>query len=73
MKLEMNQAPTIVLRRKEVERRTGMGRTAIYTAMKAGQFPNSIKLGSGRRVGWIEEDVQAWIDERISASRRPRT
>lgn len=32
----------------------------------AGQFPKRVKLGVNR-VGWIEEEVLAWLDERIEA------
>ena len=30
----------------------------------AGQFPKRVRLGVNR-VGWIEEEVLAWLDERI--------
>jgi prophage regulatory protein len=33
---------------------------------KAGLFPKRIKLGPCR-VGWIESEVLAWLDERIKA------
>lgn len=31
----------------------------------AGQFPKRVQLGACR-VAWIAEEVQAWIDERIT-------
>ncbi|PHP65507.1 transcriptional regulator [Zhengella mangrovi] len=31
---------------------------------KAGKFPQRIKLGPNR-VGWLEDEVKAWIQERI--------
>jgi prophage regulatory protein len=31
----------------------------------AGQFPKRVRLGPGR-VGWVEEEVQAWLQERVS-------
>jgi len=36
----------------------------------AGQFPKRIRLGPGR-VGWIEEEVQAWLRERVSRRDAP--
>ena len=32
-----------------------------------GQFPKRVRLGSyqGSRVGWIESEVRAWLQERI--------
>jgi prophage regulatory protein len=32
----------------------------------AGQFPKRIRLGQGR-VGWLETEVDAWLQERIDA------
>lgn len=32
----------------------------------AGQFPKRVKLGANR-VGWVEEEVLAWLQERIDA------
>ena len=31
---------------------------------KAGRFPKRVQLGPGR-VGWVESEVQAWLEERI--------
>lgn len=33
---------------------------------KAGQFPRRIRIG-GNRVGWIAEEVEAWMEEKIKA------
>jgi prophage regulatory protein len=37
--------------------------------MSEGTFPEKISLGS-RAVGWLETEVQDWLDERISVSRK---
>jgi len=65
------QTPTI-LRRKQVEARTGLSRTAIYAGISDGTFPAPISIGS-RSVGWIEAEVVAWIESRIKASRSQST
>jgi prophage regulatory protein len=31
---------------------------------KAGRFPKRVQLGPGR-VGWVESEVLAWLEERI--------
>lgn len=36
----------------------------------AGQFRKRVRLGPGR-VGWIEEEVQAWLKKRISRRDAP--
>lgn len=39
----------------------------------AGRFPKRIRLGNGPRcrVGWIEEEVLAWLQERIQRRDEP--
>ena len=54
-----------ILRRPEVEARTGLSRSTLYAWMKEGLFPLPVKLGS-RLVGWKDIDVQAWIDAQTS-------
>lgn len=52
-----------ILRRQEVESRTGLSRSTIYAWMKAGDFPQAVRLGS-RCVGWREADIAAWCEAR---------
>lgn len=47
---------------------TGLSRSTIYAMMKNGTFPKSLSLGA-RAIGWLESDIQAWIDTRISTSK----
>lgn len=58
-----------ILRLPEVQDRTGLSRSTIYLRIKQGSFPQSIHLGD-RAVGWIETEINEWIDERIELSRR---
>ena len=51
-----------IMRRPEIERVTGLSRSAIYAGMQQNRFPKPIKLGP-RAVGWIESDIKAWIEE----------
>ena len=57
--------PEVILRRAEVERITGLGRSSIYSLMAAGQFPRAVPL-SDRAVGWIEREVSEWQRARIA-------
>jgi len=54
-----------LIRRKEVQAKTGLGASSIYAMMKNGKFPKAITL-SERRVAWIESDVDQWIADRIA-------
>lgn len=58
-----------ILRRKQVEARTGLGRSTIYQRVAEGTFPKSICLGA-RAVGWIESEIDTWLHERVAASRK---
>ena len=57
-----------ILRRKQVEARTGLSRSTIYHHIKAGIFPRPVPLGP-RAVGWIEFDVSNWIAQRVEIAR----
>ena len=52
-----------LLRRPEVEKCTGLKRSSIYKMMSEGTFPQSVSLG--RAVAWVDDEIQAWINERI--------
>lgn len=56
-----------MLRLRAVQDWTGLSRSTIYAMIKRGDFPNNILLGA-RSVGWLEADIQTWIDSRISAN-----
>lgn len=57
-----------ILRRKKVEAKTGFPRSTLYLKIAQGEFPKPIKIGA-RAVGWLESDVDAWIEQRIVESR----
>jgi prophage regulatory protein len=58
-----------ILRRPEVEKLVGLSRSTIYSRLEQGTFPKPIPLG-GRLVGWLEQDVQNWLQERIKDAGR---
>jgi prophage regulatory protein len=63
------QSALTILRRKQVEARTGLSRSSIYAFVAAGKFPAPVSLGD-RAVGWLESEVNEWIAGRIAASRK---
>lgn len=56
-----------ILRRPRVSSVTGLGRSSIYRYISLGLFPKPIRLGN-RTVGWLESDINNWIEEKINAS-----
>lgn len=53
-----------ILRRPSVLERVQLCRSTMYAMIAAGEFPKPIKLGP-RSVGWIEEEIDAWVDDKI--------
>lgn len=60
-----------ILRLEDVKARTGLSRSTIYLNIHKGTFPQHINLGS-RCVGWLESDIDTWIEQRIAISRANR-
>ncbi len=58
-----------ILRRREVEARTGLSRSTIYLRIASRTFPTPITLG-GRAVGWLEQEIEAWLQQQVAASRK---
>ena len=71
-----------LITRAEVERRVGMGPTAIYRGMRAGTFPSAYRVGQSS-VRWSAREIEQWVatlprshgqpsgQERRGARRRP--
>jgi prophage regulatory protein len=60
--------PLAILRLPVVKARTGLSRSTIYLRVSEGTFPRPVSLG-GRAVGWVESEIQHWLEHRIDASR----
>lgn len=70
----VNQRKIAILRLKDVQARIGLGRSAIYYLMDQSNFyhdptfPKSFKI-STNAIGWVESEIEAWLESRIAASR----
>lgn len=65
--LDDNSQPTTerhIMRRDEVERKTGFKRAHIYNLMKEGRFPQAKRIGL-RAVGWDSWEIEQWVVERL--------
>jgi len=62
---EQNRSALAILRRKQVERETGLSRSTIYQRIKDGTFPPPIPLGpqGGRSVGWRAGDIERFLTD----------
>jgi prophage regulatory protein len=54
------------LRYKAVVERTGLCKRTIENLIRDGLFVEPVKIGV-RAVGFVEEEVDAWVDSRIAA------
>jgi len=70
------KAPTII-RRKEVQARTGLSRSTIYARLKHNPkrpddydptFPLPVSIGT-RAVGWVEAEIDSWCVAQVEKSR----
>jgi predicted DNA-binding transcriptional regulator AlpA len=59
--------PERLLPMRAVRDQVALHPATVYGLIKAGEFPQPIKMG--RRSLWIESEVQAWIQARIAESR----
>lgn len=59
----------VLLRLPEVMRRVGLSRSVIYERIRRGAFPKPVNLG-GHAVGWLESEINQWINSRVVISRR---
>ena len=55
-----------ILRVRHVSNRTGLSRTTIWRMCRDGRFPRPVQLSSAACVGFIESEVDAWVEAQIA-------
>ena len=58
-----------VLRLPDVLERVALSKSTLWRRINDGEFPEPIKLGP-RASGWLEEEVDAWIESRSRSVNR---
>ena len=56
---------TRILKWKDLAPIVGLCRATLWRMEKDGDFPKRIRI-SERCVGWLEHEVEAWLDERMA-------
>ena len=64
---EENAMHDRLLRRRDVEKITGMSRSSIYRLMQESEFPRPVRVGPSA-VRWKSSDITAWIESRPVAT-----
>ena len=52
-----------ILNAKQVTQITNLSRVTLWRLERSGKFPKRINI-SANRIGWLEEDIANWIDNR---------
>ena len=55
-----------ILKLKEISSLTKLSSSTIYRLVQAGEFPKPIKLAA-HASGWLESDIEDWIEARQKA------
>lgn len=55
----------------EVVRTSGISKSEIFRRMKAGHFPQPVRMGAGRCTRWEMGEVQEWVRERLAERGAP--
>jgi prophage regulatory protein len=63
-------SPQMILRLRDVLKRTGLSRATLYKKIANGEFPRQISLGA-RAIGWLKGEVESWINERVQLRPQP--
>jgi prophage regulatory protein len=61
----MEDTGRMVLNMPQVLTKVSASRTWLFEQIRAGAFPAPIPLG-GRRVGFLLDEVEAWLSDRIA-------
>lgn len=54
-----------LIRRREVQSRTGLAVSSLYEKIAAEDFPRPVTLGA-KAVAWVEDEIDAWVANRIA-------
>jgi prophage regulatory protein len=60
-----------IIRKPDVEAKTGLRRSKIDILEKRGEFPKRVKI-TEYAVGWVESEVDTWLEQRVARSREPQ-
>jgi prophage regulatory protein len=60
------QVALTILRRKQVEARCGLSRSAIYRRIAEGTFPKPVTIGEGKAVGWLAHEIDQFLAQCVA-------
>ena len=57
-----------ILRLPQVKIKVGLSRSSIYSAGAEKRLPKPVRL-SARAVGWLQSEIEEWVNTRVELSR----
>ena len=64
--------PRNIIRKPAVRAKTGLSNTTHWRLEGKGEFPQRIQLTEAGAVGWYEDEIDAWVHDRVRAmGKRP--
>ena len=57
--------PRNIIRKPATRKKTGLSNTTIWRLEKVDKFPRRIQITEAGAVGWYEDEVEAWIHDRV--------
>ena len=66
-----DKSPERLVRRAEVQHRTGLGRSTLYALIQRGKFPRPVALAGTRLRVWPQSGIDKWIEDQVSGNRQP--
>lgn len=67
MKRQLVASRQTIYRNDDLDRITGLSRTTRWRLERDGNFPARRSLTGSRAVGWLADEVDAWIADRLAA------
>lgn len=55
-----------ILKQPAVIEKTGIPRASLNKMIAKGKFPAPIKLNDSRATGWVEAEIDAWVEKKMA-------
>jgi prophage regulatory protein len=58
----------LIYRTRDICELISLSRSQLHRLITAGTFPAPVPLGGGRAVGFVADDVERWLADRVAAA-----
>lgn len=64
--------PMRLVRERERARITGVPKSTWYLLMRRGRAPRPVPIAGSQAVGWVDTELEAWVQAQVDAAREQR-